>query len=212
MKRIGDVVSRYPLPNLSGLAQTYNQAPWRKQMQFIGLFVLVLVIIALIAGIYLNISARTTAAGRDIQTLEQDIRKLDQEIEDLQGKLAHLNSTSDMNRRAQELGFKTAPAKRVVYLPVQGYIERQPAVLAAYTRQPLTGASSIPSQYTESLFEWLARVLATSQFHDSGRGLDDLYRWVLLELQSIPEITTTASEGVIETPLPVVSPESLVQP
>ena len=169
MKRFGDVVRgqeevfQRTASDLTELAQTYTQAPWRKQMQFIGLFALILVIIALIAGMYLIISARTTAAGRNIQKIEQRISDLDQEIEDLQAKLAHLNSAGEMIRRAREKGFKPLKADQVLYLPVPGYVKRQPAVLATSTRHPLASAPAIPPQYTESLFEWLARLVANRQ-------------------------------------------------
>jgi cell division protein FtsL len=160
MERFSKVLNGQTVSDITELAQTYQQAPWRKQMQFIGLFALVLVIIALIAGMYLSVSARTTAVGRDIQEMERKISALDQEIEDLQAKLAFLTSAGEMSKRARDKGFKSVPDDRVVYLPVQGYIERQPAVLASYTRHPLISAAAIPPQYIESLFEWLARLIA----------------------------------------------------
>ena len=195
MKRFGEVLNGRTVPDITELAQTYKQAPWRKQMQFIGLFVLVLVIIALIAGMYLSISARTTAAGRDIQDLERRISELDQEIEDLQAKLAHLTSAGEMSRRAREKGFKPLPADQVVYLPVQGYIERQPAVLASYTRHPLVSAAAIPPQYTESLFEWLARLIAGNREQP----------------RSLPEFQLIHSFAVQRT-ISVLLPEVQVQP
>ena len=195
MKRFGEVLNGRTVPDITELAQTYKQAPWRKQMQFIGLFVLVLVIIALFAGMYLSISARTTAAGRDIQDLERQISELDQEIEDLQAKLAHLTSAGEMSRRAREKGFKPLPADQVVYLPVQGYIERQPAVLASYTRHPLVSAAAIPPQYTESLFEWLARLIAGNRE----------------QTRSLPEFQLIHSFAVQRT-ISFLLPEVQVQP
>ncbi len=41
-----------------GLTQAYSQAPWRKQLQLIGIFLVVLVFFALVAGIYLSVTAR----------------------------------------------------------------------------------------------------------------------------------------------------------
>ncbi|MGB2910232.1 MAG: hypothetical protein WBB55_06595, partial [Anaerolineales bacterium] len=61
-------------------------------MQFIGLFSLFLVFIALVAGIYLNVSARTAKVGRDIQYMKKQIETLDREIEDKQSQLAYLLS------------------------------------------------------------------------------------------------------------------------
>ena len=144
-----------------GAARAYAQAPWRKQIQLIGLFSLVLVILSLVAGIYLSVSARTTAVGRDIQGMYRDIDILDQEIEDLQGRAAFLNSSAEMAKRARELGFKPLNGDQVVYLQISGYIDRQPAVLAPYTNQPLTSAPGLPPEYTETLFDWFIRQVAS---------------------------------------------------
>jgi cell division protein FtsL len=207
MKRFGEVLKggdlyrRQTVSDITELAQTYKQAPWRKQMQFIGLFALVLVIIALIAGMYLSVSARTTAAGRDIQEMERQINGMDQEIEDLQAKLAYLNSAGEMSRRAREKGFRPLPADQVVYLPVQGYIDRQPAVLASYTRHPLVSAAAIPPQYTESLFDWLARLIAGNRKQ----------AWSLPEFQLIHSFAIQRIAAVQSTAY-IVSPEVQVQP
>ena len=51
------------------LLQAYKQAPWRIQIQWIGLFLLGLVLVASIIGLYLSISAQAAASGRSIQFL-----------------------------------------------------------------------------------------------------------------------------------------------
>ena len=48
--------------HLENLAQSYSQAPWRKQLQLIGLFSLFLVSVALVAGIYLSRKEHAKAA------------------------------------------------------------------------------------------------------------------------------------------------------
>jgi hypothetical protein len=53
------------MDRVQSLTQAYSQAPWRKQMQIIGLFLLVLVLTALV-GIYLSVTARAAAVGRDL--------------------------------------------------------------------------------------------------------------------------------------------------
>jgi cell division protein FtsL len=160
-----NTVSASAAERLENIAQTYAQAPWRKQVQMIGLFSLLLVIMALIAGIYLSVSARTAAAGREIQHMQNQISELNQEIENLQARLAFLNSSAEMAKRAREKGFKPLNEDRVVYLPVNGYIDRQPVVLAPYTHRPLPVAPALPPQFTESLFEWLARQI--DEFHST---------------------------------------------
>jgi cell division protein FtsL len=107
--------------HLESFAETYAQAPWRRQLQLIGLFSLVLVSIALVAGIYLNVSAKASAVGRDIQSMQREIEILDRDIEDLQSQLAIVLSYSDMEARALKLGFAPVPAEQTVYLNIPGY-------------------------------------------------------------------------------------------
>ena len=56
------------------LTQAYRLTPWRSQLQIIGMFLLILVMIALVAGIYLNVTARAATIGRQIQNLHEEIQ------------------------------------------------------------------------------------------------------------------------------------------
>jgi cell division protein FtsL len=146
--------------HLETFAQTYAQAPWRRQLQIIGLFSLILVSIALIAGIYLNVSAKATAVGRDIQTKQDQIETLDREIEDLQSQLATVLSSTEMEARALKMGFAPIPAEQTVYLMIPGYADRQPIMLAPNSQRTLVSAPVLPERYTESLFDWAKRRLS----------------------------------------------------
>ncbi|WP_218570461.1 hypothetical protein, partial [Pseudomonas sp. Kh13] len=75
----------------------YKQAPWRRQIQIVGAFMLVLVIVATIAGLYLSISGRAAAAGRRIQQLEMREHALNLEINDLRSHLAKISSSISLN-------------------------------------------------------------------------------------------------------------------
>jgi len=54
------------------LIQAYRQAPWRTQLQWIGFFLLGLVIIVTVAGLYLSITAQSTTAGVEIKPKDED--------------------------------------------------------------------------------------------------------------------------------------------
>ena len=56
------------------IVQAYRQSPWRIQLQVVGLFLLLLVMIALVAGIYLNVTARAATIGRRIQEMQFEIQ------------------------------------------------------------------------------------------------------------------------------------------
>ena len=143
-------------------SQSYSQAPWRNQLQFIGLFSLVLVSVALIAGIYLNISARAAAEGRNIQDMQRKIDALDLEIENLQSQLALMRSSDEMEKRASDMGFTPLQSHDIVYMKIRGYVEPQPVVLAPYKGRTVTGAPVLPASYTESLLAWLRRQIASA--------------------------------------------------
>lgn len=146
------------------LTQAYSQAPWRKQLQIIGLFLLVLVFIALVAGIYLNVTARAASIGRDIQKMQKEIDALQDENADLQSKLAFMISTTEMERRARDMGFTPIQTDETMFISVPNYMDRQPVVLAPAPGPVVLGNPTMPPEYTESLFEWLHKQLLRSSF------------------------------------------------
>jgi len=150
------------MDRLEYLAQSYSQAPWRKQLQIIGVFLLVLVFVALISGVYLNVSARAAKAGRSIQDMQSDIEALGLDIEDRQSELAMILSSSSMEERAREMGFEVVETDEIVYLSVPGYVERRSIILAPTSERVITRAPVTPPEYTESLFTWLKRQIGQS--------------------------------------------------
>ncbi len=145
------------MDRLENFAQTYSQAPWRKQLQIIGLFLAALVFLALVAGIYLNVSARSATTGRRIQDLQKANEEVVREIEDLRSRLALVQSSSEMHARATGMGFELVESDQMIYLSVPGYRERQTPLLAPYSERSLAGAPAVPPEYTESLFTWIKK-------------------------------------------------------
>jgi len=136
--------------------QAYNQAPWRKQLQLIGLFLLVLIMGALVAGIYLSVTARASTIGRGIQDMRSDMEKIEREIEDLETELAFILSNTHMQNRAIELGFRPAEPGEAVYVVVPGYTKPEVVSLAQSSGPAIHhSAPALPADYTQSLFDWL---------------------------------------------------------
>ena len=88
---------------VQSITQAYSQAPWRKQLQWIGLFMLALIFAAMVAGIYLSVSAQASTAGREIQIMYGEMEEIRRHIEDSESQLAILNSNAVMEKRAEEL-------------------------------------------------------------------------------------------------------------
>jgi hypothetical protein len=160
------------MENLHHLTHAYSQAPWRRQMYLIGVILLILVCAAIVAGIYLNVTARAAAVGREIQEMqvrvygyhyltsdvnENDIpiEELEQNIANLTGQLAYLTSYAVMQELVKDLDLKPIDANHIEYIEVPGYVERQTTSLAPPPEPVVVNASTIDPEFKESLFEWV---------------------------------------------------------
>ena len=140
---------------VNSLTQAYSQAPWRKQLQWIGLFLLILILAALVAGIYLSVTARTATIGRQVQGIYVEMEKVERNIEDLQTQLAYLTSNTVIEQRAAELGFQPVNSDQMVYVNVPGYKRPEQATLGVSPGKVLPSEPVLDPEYTQSLFDWL---------------------------------------------------------
>ena len=135
------------------IIHAYKQAPWRVQRQWIGAFLLVVIGAAMIAALYLDVTARAAMAGREIQELRLEITAIQRENADLETQLADLTSTAVMQRRALELGYRPVQPGELDYVAVPGFVAPEPAILLA-AEDTTPRAQTLPSEYTQSLLEW----------------------------------------------------------
>jgi cell division protein FtsL len=153
---------------LDNLSQAHTQAPWRKQAQFVGLFLLFVVGVSVVAGVYLSVSAKAAKVGRDIQDKNDLLDAYDRENEDMQSRLAAILSTEEMEARAFKMGFRPIDAEQIVYSNIPGYVEQDRVVLASETPRAVVGARVMPPEYTESLFSWIKRQFVSQNLVLSG--------------------------------------------
>jgi hypothetical protein len=149
------------IPNVNHFIHAYKIAPWRIQRQWIGNVLLAVVALAMVATIYLDVTAKTAIAGREIQDLNAGIHASQQMSADLQTKLASLTSAKVMENRAIELGFRPMVPEEAEYLIVPGYSAPKPEILAG-TQLPQLSAASIPPEYNQSLLDWIDAKLSMS--------------------------------------------------
>lgn len=175
------------MENIQKLTHAYEQAPWRKQMYMIGVVLLILVSAAIIAGIYLNVTARAAAVGREIQEMQVrlygyhylstqagegavPIEELEQRIANLTSQLAMITSYQVMQERVQDLNLQPINAENIIYMEVPGYIDRQTTSLAPPPEPVVVNANVIDPQFKESLFEWVAeQVQKTAHYISEAR-------------------------------------------
>jgi cell division protein FtsL len=135
------------------IIHAYKQAPWRVQRQYVGAFLLVVIGIAMIAALYLQVTAGAARAGREIQEMRFEITAIQRANADLETQLANLTSTTEMERRALELGFRPVKPGELDYVAVPGFVAPEPAILLA-AEDVAEYALPLPSEYSQSLIEW----------------------------------------------------------
>jgi hypothetical protein len=118
------------------------------------MFLLILVMIAIIAGIYLNVTARAATIGRRIQGMQAEIQINDRLNADLQTRLALMTTASSMETRAKELGFRQASASEITYIVVPEYTGRAPVILAPPPGPVAASTHILPPEFTQSLIDW----------------------------------------------------------
>ncbi|MBX3003784.1 MAG: hypothetical protein KF828_07485 [Anaerolineales bacterium] len=146
--------------------QAYRQTPWRQQMQLIGLIAAAIVALALLAGLYLNVTARASTAGRYVQDLQNERIRMQQQIENLESQWAALTSNEAMQARAEASGFAPVQPGAVTYLTVEGYRGRASLQLAPRAGGQFAGVPRLPDAYTQSLLDWAGQL-----FDEYGFGL-----------------------------------------
>jgi len=138
------------------LIHAYKQAPWRIQRQYVGAFLTAVIGLAMIAALYLLVTARATATGREIQDLRVEIITTLRVNADLETQLAKLTSANVMEQRALQLGYRPIQPGELDYVIVPGFVEPEPEILRkAVDVSPFPQA--LPEAYTLSLMDWFGQ-------------------------------------------------------
>jgi cell division protein FtsL len=135
------------------IIHAYKQAPWRVQRQWIGAFLLTVIGVAMVAALYLDVTARAAVAGREIQEMRKEITTIQRENADLETQLADLTSTAVMEKRATDLGYRPVQPGELDYVAVPGFVLPEPAILLA-ADDAIPNVQTQPAEYTQSLLEW----------------------------------------------------------
>jgi hypothetical protein len=144
----------------AGILGSYQDVPLRFQKQWISSFLLIVVMLGLVAGLYLTVTSRTAITGREIQNLEADIIVNARINADLQTKIATLLSNHTLEERAQAEGFVQLERDGLEYLVVPGYFPSQGVKMTSPVAEP--DVLSMSPEYSESLLSWIARQMETA--------------------------------------------------
>ena len=137
------------------LIQAYRQAPWRNQLKWFATFLLGVIVVALVAGLYLSISAQSVTIGLEIQEANANKITLQQDIADLNNRLGDLTAGPAMLARAKALKYDYVDPADIEYILVPAYAGRQTASLAPQTAPEEQSVPVLNPEYTTSLSEIL---------------------------------------------------------
>ena len=141
------------------ITQAYSQIPWRKQIQSVGLFLVILVLCLVIAMIYVDVNAEAVVIGRQIQDMQESIDMIKRSIADKQSQIAYITSAVEMEKRALGMNFKPVDPGTALYIEIPGYGGRSEAVLAPPSEPAVAQARILSPEYSLSLFDWLKQEL-----------------------------------------------------
>jgi hypothetical protein len=150
------------------VTQAYQQAPWRNQIKWIVFFMLGLLVVALVAGLYLSISAQSVTLGIEIQEYNSTKVIIERNIADLRNQLADLTTTTEMEARAKELGYDYLNPDEIEYFVVNGYTGRRTAILAPRSEENDISKAMLDPSYTQSLWEWFFQGLGKVSLNSNG--------------------------------------------
>jgi hypothetical protein len=150
----------HTIAEMAGGLGRYQDVPLRFQKQWISSFLTIVMALGLVAGLYLNVTARTAIAGREIQNLEAEIVINERVNADLQTDIATLLSNNTLEARALAAGFVHFEPADLEYLVVPGYFPSQAVNMVTPVAE--VDVLAMSPEFSESLFSWIARQMETA--------------------------------------------------
>ena len=148
--------------------QAYKQAPWRRQIQSIGLSLLPVVAIAVFIMLYLVISAQAAAAGLQTMNLHYEEEQILRKIANQRTQLGWITSYSLMQQKAEKLGFEPPPDSNIHYMTIPGYQGQNPVLAAPPPGMETESSPSVNDLYNKSLANWFVDTFFTSSQNIGG--------------------------------------------
>jgi hypothetical protein len=142
--------------------QAYKQAPWRRQIQTVGMSLLPVIALVVVVSIYLIISAQSASAGLEIMDMHYEEEEVLRIIANQRTELAWKTSYTEMVKRAEEIGYESAPSESVHFMAIPGYTGQNPVLLAPPPGSENTLGPLVNEYYQQSLWDWIYNTFLTS--------------------------------------------------
>lgn len=148
--------------------QAYKQAPWRRQLRSVGMFLMPVIAIVVVVSIYLIISGEAAAAGLEVMEMHYDEEEILRIIANHRTELAWKTSYTEMKERAEEEGYEAAPTESIHFMDIPGYQGQNTALLAVPPDTENKLGPLVNEYYQQSLWEWFYSTFLTTSTSDDG--------------------------------------------
>jgi hypothetical protein len=150
--------------------QAYKQAPWRRQIQSIGLSLLPVISIAVFIMLYLIIGAQAAAAGLEIMNLHFEEEEILRKIANQRTQLAQVTSYTTMQEKAEKLGFIPVLESDIYYMAIPGYQGKNAVLIAPPPDTKNDSVLLVNDLYNESLANWFVQTFFIASQTTTGVG------------------------------------------
>lgn len=135
-------------------SQRFGSSPARRT-------IMAVVVLMAVGAMYLAVSAEAANAGREVLQLERRREELMQQNAELTARLASLTDPARMRARADELGFRPAGPQDIEFVEVEGLPGQDEFAAPRPPAEGQRGEAALSPAYTETLGEWIERVLGS---------------------------------------------------
>jgi len=155
---------------MKSVIQAYSNTPWRKQLNILGGFFLVLIVLVVLLISYLIVSSTVVSVGRDLQNAKNKIDELEYVNVSLEEKIASLSTLSKIAHQATEQGFHTARLGEVFFVIVPGFEDSFHASAHPNEEPQVPVIEVNVPEYHQTLVDWLQQEMIV--FSDAFEGFE----------------------------------------
>lgn len=144
-------------------SQVRRKLPWKSRVRITSRTIIAAMAVMVAAAMYLAVNGRVARAGRDVLELQNSRAELQRQIADLTSSLAQLTTPQHMLERALELGYEPAGMGDMLFISVDNFVAPDSFEAPLPAASTTDHVASLSPAYTETLGEWLIRVVRPHQ-------------------------------------------------
>ena len=139
--------------------QTQEQTLWRSVIQSTGSTLLWVLILLVLGGLYLSVSAKAASAGRLVMSLNEDVGEVRQLHSEVTAHHAEVTSPERMSELASSLGYRAAELDEIRFIRTN-HVSKEASFQAPVPQSASDYRKTILSPaFTETLVDALKRIL-----------------------------------------------------